>query len=93
MKPFAIAIGFAATITAATVAVAGCGDTRVCEHDDTDTRVAATYCSDGVPGYEWEDTAHAPTVHTKTVQSKPSANSPAPRPGPKVPARPAPGKR
>lgn len=31
-----------------------CSDSRWCEHDATDTRVADRYCEQNTPGYEWE---------------------------------------
>ncbi|NDU76195.1 hypothetical protein GWI34_26725 [Actinomadura sp. DSM 109109] len=69
----------------------GGGDDRWCEWDATDTRVANSYCEDGVPGYEWEpdadghkkpkgskSTSSTGTSSPSTIPASPSLTSPRP---------------
>ncbi|MBF6540734.1 hypothetical protein IU418_26360 [Nocardia farcinica] len=66
------ALAVAAAVTLAALGLTACGDDRWCEHDDTDTRVADSYCAADTPGYEWEpdfDDHH---------QKKPATKKPTP---------------
>jgi hypothetical protein len=60
------------SVTAAIAVIVGagltaCSSDRWCEHDDTDTRVADSYCDRNTPGYEWEtDSKHKKSKKTKT---------------------------
>jgi hypothetical protein len=65
---------------AATIAIVvgagltACSDSRWCEHDATNTRVADRYCEQNTPGYEWESgSKHKKS--TKVYKSKKSKSS------------------
>lgn len=48
------AVGVTVIALGAGLASTACGQTRWCEHDDTDTKVANSFCETETPGYEWE---------------------------------------
>lgn len=69
-----------AGISLAGLGVTACGDTRWCEEDQTDIKVADSYCENGTPGYEWEpdsdDHKHKPT---KPTSKKPNTKTTPPK--------------
>lgn len=71
----------ATTVTAVLVGLslvsAGCGETRHCERDSTDTVVADSHCKKGERGYEWEDDFQDSGITTKGKTK--SSSTPKPR--------------
>lgn len=64
----------AIVVLAAGLGSAACGDSRWCEFDATDTKVADSYCEKGTPGYEWESDSdgHGKPKRKPTTAKRPT---------------------